>query len=89
MDFDWDPAKAATNEDKHGVPFGRAVEVFVDGGRIDFDVSREADHEIRRKVVGYVGGRVITVVYTIREGRVRLISARPPNAQELRRHGDR
>jgi uncharacterized DUF497 family protein len=30
IDFDWDPAKSASNAVKHGVTFGEAMTVFVD-----------------------------------------------------------
>lgn len=89
MDFEWDPAKAASNERKHGTPFDAAVDVFLDIGRTDFDVTRDGDGEPRRKVVGKVAGRMISLVYTVRDGRVRVISARPSNVQEVRRYGYR
>ena len=65
------------------------MEVFADRDREDFDVTRDEDREVRRKVVGKVSGRLFTVVYTVRSGRVRMISARRANAQEEGRYGDR
>jgi uncharacterized DUF497 family protein len=70
MDFDWDPEKAAVNERKHRIRFQTAIEVFADHRRVDFDVTRDTDGEVRRKVVGYVRDRLVTVVYTVRSGRV-------------------
>jgi uncharacterized DUF497 family protein len=35
--------------------------------------------------VGQLGGRFITVIYTKRNGRIRLISARPANRKERER----
>jgi uncharacterized DUF497 family protein len=49
LDLDWDPGKAAANERKHGISFEVAVEVFADENRVDFDVTREADGEVRRR----------------------------------------
>ena len=86
LDFVWDETKAGANFIKHGLAFEDAVLVFMDAARVEFDVSRAGDGEIRRKVVGAVQGRVITAVYTLRGGRIRLISARRANIPETRRY---
>lgn len=85
--FEWDEAKAATNLIKHGVSFAFATRVFLDPGLIDFDVSRAADREIRRKAIGVIEGRIFVVVYTERNGAIRMISARRCNAKEARAYG--
>jgi uncharacterized DUF497 family protein len=87
MSFEWDDAKATANEAKHGVPFEYAASVFLDPERVDFDASRPEDNEVRRKLVGMIEGRHFTVVYTVRDGVIRLISARRANDQEMRRYG--
>lgn len=86
-DFEWDDAKAASNLAKHGVPFAYATRVFLDPQAIDIDVSRFGDGETRRKVIGAIEGRIFSVVYTGREGSIRLISARRCNAKEERLYG--
>ncbi len=86
MDFEWDDAKAASNFGKHGVEFDFAVRVFLDEARADFDTSRATDAETRRKVVGTVEGELYTVVYTVRQNVVRIISARRANVSEARIH---
>jgi uncharacterized DUF497 family protein len=63
--FEWDDAKAASNFAKHAVEFDFAIRVFLDPLRADFDVSRAADSEERRKAVGDVDGEIFTVVYTM------------------------
>jgi uncharacterized DUF497 family protein len=89
MDFDWDPAKDASNERKHGIPFSFSTALFSDPLYRDFDVSRPGDNELRRKAIGRIEGRLFAVVYTVRAGAVRIISARRANLQEMRRYGDR
>jgi uncharacterized DUF497 family protein len=89
MDFDWDPAKDASNEQKHGLRFSAVVAVFLDVRVVEFDVSRPEDKEVRRKAVGLIGGRLITVVYSRRNGVTRIISARRSNVQEARQYGVR
>jgi len=87
MEFEWDDAKAAANLAKHGVPFDYAVAVFLDTARVDFDASRSADGEVRRKVVGVIEGRLYSAVYTIRKTTLRLISARRANKKEAYVYG--
>ncbi len=82
MEFEWDDAKAESNLAKHRVPFDYAIRVFLDAARVDFDASRSTDGEVRRKVVGEIGGRLYSVVYTLRDTVIRLISARRANAKE-------
>jgi uncharacterized protein len=86
-EFEWDDAKAEANLAKHGVSFAYAARAFLDEGRVDLDVSRTADGETRRKLVGVIEGRLYAVVYTVRRGRIRLISARRCNAKEERAYG--
>ena len=88
-DFEWDEAKAASNLKKHGMSFITGARVFFDSGRVQWDVSRPTDLEVRHKVVGLVEGRLLTVVFTVRNARGRIISARPANASEERRYGHR
>ena len=89
MDFEWDTAKAAANERKHGLAFQVAIVVFSDPNWLDLDVTREADGESRRKAVGRIGEHVFTLVYTRRDAVVRLISARRANVQELKEYDAR
>lgn len=87
MDFEWDDDKAASNVRKHGIRFEVATVVFLDPVQIDFDASRALDGEVRRKTVGVLEARLLTVVYTERAGVVRLISARRSNTKEVRFDG--
>jgi len=88
-EFEWDEAKAASNRAKQGISFAAAVRAFADARRIDYDVSRGEDGEARRKVVGLIGNRLYTVVYTIRGPACRVISARRANTSERRRYDHR
>jgi uncharacterized protein len=87
--FEWDTAKAAANLAKHGVRFDVAARVFDDPWRMERDVSRERDREVRHKVVGLVDGRLLAVVFTVRKGAARrIISARRTNTKEERQYAD-
>ena len=86
-DFEWDDAKAASNLAKHGVRFELAIRTFFDVTKVDVDASRSADAETRRKVIGVINGQLFTVVYTRRQGVIRIISARRSNTNERRAYG--
>ena len=89
MRFEWDDTKADGNLAKHGISFQEAIAVFADPLHVDMDSSRPEDGELRRKVVGAIQGRVFTVVYTLRGGTIRLVSARRANPKEARSYGHR
>jgi len=84
LEFDWDHAKAQTNLRKHRVPFLKACEVFKDGSRLELaDVSGDYGEE-RWIVLGRAGQKILSVVYTQRGQRIRLISARRADRNEQR-----
>lgn len=81
MRHEWDPAKAAANEAKHGVRFADAVAVFEDERALTID-DPHPDEE-RFVTIGMDGfARMIVVVYTWRGDAVRLISARKATRPE-------
>jgi uncharacterized protein len=85
--FESDDVKAASNLAKHGVPFDYATRVFLDEAVVDFDASREADGEARRKAIGLIEEHVFTVVYVQRKEAIRIISARRANGTERKACG--
>jgi hypothetical protein len=87
MLFEWDEAKAARNEAKHGVPFWYAARVFfLDPHRLDSEDARRSYGEARRLALGVIDERVYVVAYTRRGEVTRIISARKANARERRRY---
>ena len=89
MEFEWDPAKAASNERKHGIPFEVAALVFEDDERIDRLDSELSEEEERWNAIGLADGFEIYVVYTIREEVIRLISARKASRHEREEYWNR
>jgi uncharacterized protein len=83
-DFEWDDDKAATNAAKHGVTFEEARGVFVDPFAIELEDDREEYGEDRFILIGMTAARVLVVVYTQRDERNRIISARKALANERR-----
>ena len=83
--FEWDDAKNKINKIKHGINFKTAARVFNDPYLIEeFDEEHSTDED-RWKVIGMVDD-VLFVIYTNRDEKIRLISAREATEQERRRY---
>lgn len=79
----WDDAKEKANIAKHGLSFSLAYDFDFDTAA-EFDRSREDDGESRYALVGYLHGRLHTMIYTPRGNRIRVISLRRANRNEER-----
>jgi uncharacterized protein len=82
LEFEWDPDKDAANEAKHDISFAEATTVFDDPQLIEEDVTRPEHGERRFKAVGRLGQFIGAVIYTDRDGRRRIISARRARRRE-------
>ncbi|GGK20033.1 BrnT family toxin [Salinarimonas ramus] len=82
--FEWDDVKAACNEAKHGVSFAEAIAVFGDPWRVVETDARHPYGETRLQTVGRMENRIVFVCYTLRDGVVRVISARLASRRERR-----
>lgn len=83
--FEWDQEKATQNLKKHGVSFLEASEVFRDALAANIEDPTHSTYENRFIIVGQtLKRRVLLVVYSEREERVRIISARTASTQEVR-----
>ena len=81
MEFEWDSAKRISNLGKHGVDFADASKVF-EGAFVTVEDNR-FDYGKRRFITfGLLNERVVAVVHTEREDRIRIISARKATKHE-------
>jgi uncharacterized protein len=80
MEFEWDPEKAESNFRKHGISFDVAQFAFDDDNSIEW--ADEYPYEERSVLLGRANGIILYVVYTEREDRIRLISARRADKHE-------
>jgi len=85
-EFEWDAVKARDNLAKHGVGFEAARLVFDDLFALDRLDAASSGSEIRYVVTGMTNGVLLTVVYTERNGRTRIISARKATKHEQREY---
>jgi uncharacterized protein len=74
-DFEWDDFKNAQNAEKHGVSFYEAQYAFADIQRVVIEDLDHGGDEDRFFCFGKVKGGVMTVRFTFREGRIRIIGA--------------
>lgn len=82
MSVEWDPHKANINLKKHGVRFSDAEAVLFDPNALSFE-DFAAQGEQRFIVIGMDHlWRLLVVIYTERDNRIRLISARPATRSE-------
>lgn len=89
MEFEWDIAKEAVNERKHGISFVDAATVF-DAPFLLVENSTRPEHgEERRKAIGLVGDYIIAVIFTDRQERRRIISARRARTNEREHYNQR
>lgn len=85
LTFEWDPQKVVENEQRHGVNFIEASEVFDDDHSSSVPDPDHSVNEHRYLIFGMSKqGKHLVVSYTERGERIRLISARPMTSHERR-----
>jgi uncharacterized protein len=80
VEFEFDPARSASNLDKHGIGFTAVQALWDDVMRAEIP-ARTAGEE-RWLVIGQIEGKHWSVVVTYREQQVRIISARRSRKEE-------
>ena len=81
MEFEFDPAKSASNKVKHGIDFVEAQALWTDDGLVEAPVPSKG--ELRFLAIGLLSGRYWTAVCTFRGNTVRIISARRARKEEI------
>jgi len=88
MEFEWDPKKAASNLQKHGVDFADATGVLFD--EFALTIPDESSEEERFVTIGADPlNRLLVVVYTWRGKSIRIISARKADPSERKQYEER
>jgi uncharacterized protein len=83
LEFEWDEEKRQSNLNKHGVDLIEAGQIFA-GYTVEFADNRYNYSEDRFIAIGQSKGQILTVVYTVRDEVIRLISARKATKNETR-----
>ena len=79
MEFEWDTAKEASNFEKHGISFVAAAELL---DSKHYATRSDRQGEERYFAIGELHDLVTVVIYTKREGKYRIISARRASKNE-------
>ena len=82
MEFELDPRKSAANQQKHGIDFVAAQQLWSDPGAISFPAR--SDDEERFALLAKLQRRVWVAFYTLRANRIRLISVRKARPGEIK-----
>ena len=81
-EFEWDEEKNDFNFMKHGIFFEDAIVIFNDSMRVDIFDRKHSLFEDRWKTIGLYGCDMISVIYTMRNDIIRIISARKADKKE-------
>lgn len=73
--FEWSEEKNNQNLRKHGVNFREAQYAFIDPKRVVAEDIAHSDKEKRYYIFGKVKGGVLTVRFTYRSSKIRIIGA--------------
>lgn len=82
MIYEWDDQKNEINQAKHGVSFEDVISIFSSDYLIKEDLR--IDYKENRYIAygKTINGRLIVITHTVRNGNIRIISARKANYRE-------
>ena len=84
MEFEWDKGNSGKNK-KHGVSDEEAEEIFSDSNKAKYPDPKHSNTESRFVLTGQTRNRrQLLIIYTIRNNRIRIISARDLNKKKER-----
>jgi hypothetical protein len=82
MDFEFDPKKSVSNQEKHGIDFEKAQELWNDPKLLEIEAI--STDEPRSLVIGKISSKHWCAVITYRESKVRIISVRRSRKEEVK-----
>ena len=82
-EFDWDEGNKDKNQIRHDVSNKEAEQIFFDKNAVQLEDKAHSQIEIRYKILGITKkNRKLHITFTIRNNKVRVISARDQNKKE-------
>ncbi len=83
IEFEWDDGNKDKNYKKHGILNEEAESVFFDKGSLLADDLEHSKTEDRFQIIGKSAmGTLLTVFFTVRKNKIRIISVRNLNKKE-------
>jgi uncharacterized DUF497 family protein len=80
MIFEYDPNKSDVNKQKHGINFEEAQSLRLDPRRIEIDARTVG--EPRKLLIATLENEIWSLIYTLRNSKIRIISARKSRKNE-------
>lgn len=80
MTFEFDPLKSSTNKEKHGIDFDEARHLWLDPERTI--IPARTLNETRYLMIARLHGFHWSVIYTMRDSAIRIISVRKSRENE-------
>ena len=85
MRIEYDEAKRRLTLATRGLDFAKAEEIF-DGTEFTWVDDRQDYGELRHNTFGRLDGRLVSLTWTVRDGKRRIISMRKANDREQARY---
>jgi uncharacterized protein len=82
MKFEWDDNKSLANKAKHGIDFNVAREMWKDGTRVEIQAPYPLEE--RSVLIGKIGKKLCTAIFTYRGDAIRIISVRRSRKKEIK-----
>ena len=86
MKFEFDPEKSQANKAKHGIDFVEAQVLWDDPDRLQ--VPARTQGEPRLMLIGRIGSKHWSAIFTIRDETTRIISVRRSRSKEVEQYED-
>lgn len=81
MKFDWDEGKSKINQDKHGIDFETAKNLWLDKDRVEIHAPYPVEN--RSIIIAKYRNKLWAAIYTIRDDTIRIISVRHARKREV------
>ncbi len=75
IEFEWDEKKSLINKLKHGISFRAAKKTFADKNKVILEDFKHSEVEKRYYCFGLCNGEILTVRFTERMEKIRIIGA--------------
>ena len=83
FEFEWDKNKSLSNKKKHGIDFQEATALFKKG--IKVYIAKELNNEKRYLISNFINGKCYSAIFTVRNGKIRIVSVRRCREDEKQR----
>jgi uncharacterized DUF497 family protein len=81
MKYEGDEGKSRTNQDKHGIDFEAAKNLWLDEDQIEIHAPHPIEN--RKIIIAKYRNRIWAAIYTIRDDTIRIISVRRARKREM------